>query len=285
MQSSVLRRTISNEAIVVGIDAGGNKLAVGVGDVTTGQIFERRAAATNRARGGEAVLADCMDLVQAVACARPIAAVGIGVPEIVSKEGEITSAANWDWREVTWSSIFNSVARVHVESDVRAAALAEARFGPGRELSWFLYMSIGTGVSHTFVIGGLPWRGARGNAIVSGAPSVERVASGAALAARTGKSRAEVVLTSKSDEPIVESAVRSLGTELARLVNAFDPEAVVIGGGLGLVDSFRQGVVSQMRNEIYAASTRSLMVFPAALGFDASVIGAAVAAEAVERGD
>jgi len=265
--------------LVVGIDAGGTKLAAAVVEVGEGRILQRCEALTHRLRGGDAVLADCVELAKKVKGTRDIAAIGIGVPELVSPGGQITSAANWDWRDGSWRSVLAAVAPVHVESDVRAAALAEARFGAGRGLSSFLYVTIGTGISHTLVIGGLPWRGARGNAIVSGAPAVEEVASGLALAARAGKARAEDVLASPADELIVTEAVRALGIELARLVNATDPEAVVIGGGLGLASGFRERIVEKMRRQIYSDSTRDLAVIPSALGVDAGVIGAALAAD------
>jgi glucokinase len=263
-------------SLVVGIDAGGTKLAVAVVDLSDGRILERREAPTGRHRGGDAVLADCAVLARAVAGGRPIGAIGIGVPELVSPDGQITSAVNWDWRDGRWQSVLGSIAPLHVESDVRAAAYAEGRLGAGRDMSSFLYVTIGTGVSHTLVIGGSPWRGARGNAITSGAPPVEEVASGLALAARAGKARAADVLASPADEPIVEAAAGALGLELARLVNALDPEGIVIGGGLGLAPGFRQRIVARMRPEIYANSARDLVVLPAGLGLQAGVIGAAL---------
>ena len=267
-------------SLIVGIDAGGTKLAAALVDVRDGRLLERRDAPTERQRGGDAVLTDCVALAKQVAGGHAVEAIGIGVPELVSPDGRIGSAANWDWRDGRWKSALDAIAPAHVESDVRAAALAEARLGAGRDLSSFLYMTIGTGISHTFVIAGTPWRGARGNAIVSGAPLVEEVASGSALAGAAGKARAEDVLSSPAHEPIVEAAVHALGIELARLVNAFDPDAVVIGGGLGLVPGFRDRVVARMRPEIYAESTRDLAVLPGLLGVDAGVIGAALAAGA-----
>jgi glucokinase len=270
--------------LVVGIDAGGTKLAVALVDVGAGRILNRRDVPADRYRGGNAVLADCVNLAKEVAGGRTIAAVGLGVPELVSLNGQITSAVNWDWRDGSWKPAFASIAPVHVESDVRAAALAEARLGAGRELSSFLYVTIGTGVSHTFVMGGRVWPGARGNAIVFGTPSVEEVASGSALAARAGKARAEDVLASPGDEAIVESAVLAIGLELARLVNALDPEGVVIGGGLGLAGGFVERLIARMRPEVYADTTRDIVILPAALDINAGVIGAALAADAALYG-
>jgi glucokinase len=267
-------------SLVVGIDAGGTKLAAALVDVRDGRLLERRERPTERQRGADAVLADCVDLAKQVAGECAVDAIGIGVPELVALDGRITSAVNWDWRDGRWKPALAAIAPVHVESDVRAAAFAEARLGAARELSSFLYMTIGTGVSHTFVIGGLPWTGARGNALVSGAPLVEEVASGAALAVTAGKTRAEDVLASPGDVTIVEDAVQALGTELARLVNAFDPEAIVIGGGLGLAPGFADRIAAKMRPQIFADATRDIAVLPSSLGAHAGVIGAALTAHA-----
>jgi glucokinase len=264
---------------LAGIDAGGTKLAAGLVDVRAGTVLRRCQRPSEPARGGAAILADCVALARE-ASAGQAAGVGLGVPELVSAGGQITSAANWDWRGRDLAAAFAGVP-VHVESDVRAAALAEARFGAGRGQPSFIYLSIGTGVSHALVAGGEPWRGARGNAIVVGAPLVELSASGAALAARAGRARAEEVLASAADADLVEEVAAVLAGELARLVNALDPAAVIIGGGLGLNPEFRQCLTALARRDIYAPDTRELDILPAGLGADAGIIGAALAAAGV----
>ena len=74
-------------------------------------------------------------------------------------------------------------------------------------------------------------------------------------------------------------------SELARLVNALDPQAVVLGGGLGLAPGFRERVTECMRPQIYADATRGLEVLPGALGTNAGVIGAALAADSALAAD
>jgi glucokinase len=261
---------------VVGLDAGGTKLAAGLVELPGGRVIRRREVPANPRRGGEAVLADCVTMACEVAAGHP-GGIGIAVPELVTPDGRIASAVTWDWRDADLASAFACIGPVRVESDVRAAAMAEARLGAGQGLSSFLYVTIGTGVSHTFVVNGTPWPGARGNAIVVGAPPVESSASGAAIAARAGKARAEDVLSCSADQAIVDDAARTLAVELARLVNALDPEMVVIGGGLGLDRAFRLRVSALAREHIYAAGTRHLSIVGAALGRDAGVVGAALA--------
>ena len=139
-------------------------------------------------------------------------------------------------------------------------------------------MIVGTGISCCLVLGGHTYAGARGNAICFGAPPLEQAASGLALAAAGGRERAEEVLADARLDSVVEAAARELGVGLAWLVNALDPATVVIGGGLGLVDRYRELAVEAMRPLIFADNTRGLPVVPAELGMDAGVIGAALAA-------
>jgi glucokinase len=107
---------------------------------------------------------------------------------------------------------------------------------------------------------------------------VELTWGGHQIAAIAGRPRAEDVLANPDDAGVVAAAAAAIGTDLARLVNAMDPDAVVIGGGLGLEPSFRDQVTSAALPLIYAGSTRELAVVPAALGRDAGIIGAALAA-------
>jgi glucokinase len=123
----------------------------------------------------------------------------------------------------------------------------------------------------------------RGSAIGTGAPLVEAWSSGLALARRTGHANAEDALADPSMGEIVEDGARRLGLALAALVNALDPGAVIIGGGLGLHDAYRECVELALRAEIYDPDARDLPVLPAGLRANAPVIGAALAAAARAR--
>jgi glucokinase len=160
------------------------------------------------------------------------------------------------------------------------AALAEGRFGAARDEPDFLYVSVGSGISHCLMTEGGPRLGVRGAAIGTGAPLIEQWSSGLALARRSGHGSAEDALADPAAAAIVEDAAQRLGVTLAALVNAVDPGAVIVGGGLGLHDGYRARVEAAMRDAIYDAGARRLPFLPAGLGADAPVIGAALAAAA-----
>jgi glucokinase len=263
----------------VGIDVGGTKIAAALVDVESGRVTESRRIPTDAQRGPGAVLEDCVALASSLAADRSVAAVGVAVCELVGVDGRVRSAQTVDWCDVDVAAAFADVASVvAVESDVRAAAIAEARFGAGGEARDFLYVSVGTGVSHCLMVDGAPRLGVRGAAIGTGAPLVEQWSGGLALARFSGHGTAEGALADPAAAAVVEDAARRLGLALAMLVNALDPGAVVVGGGLGLDDRYRGLAVAAMREAIYDADARELPVLPAALGADAAVIGAALAA-------
>jgi glucokinase len=262
---------------IVGVDVGGTKIAAGVVDLEKGTVLAEARRETPVREGGRAVLAACRRLVDEVAPGGSTA-IGVGLCEFVDRSGVPASGVTIDWRGLDVAGELGAERRVRIESDVRAAARAEARFGAGRAFGDFVYLTVGTGISHCLVLAGEPYAGARGNAIVVGAPPVERVASGSALARQAGVARAEDLLADPALAGLVDAAAAELGLALAALVNALDPEGVVVGGGLGLVDAYRERVAEAARAEIDAEQTRSLPIVPAQLGERSGLIGAALAA-------
>ncbi len=288
----------------IGLDVGGTKIAGGVVALESGQVLARRAIPTRAERGGAAVLADALALAEALQAdagrmAVGVRGIGVGVPELVDLAGNITSGHAIAWRGAPVREQFQRLGRAVVESDVRAHALAEARYGAGRAFQLFAFVTIGTGISCCLVQGGRPYAGARGNALilasspltttctVCGAtlrPILEEFASGPALAARAGMARGEDVLAAAaaSDEVairVVESAGAALGVSVGWLINVLDPQAIIVGGGLGLAGGrYWDSVVTVTREHIWADTSRDVPIMMAELGPDAGLIGAAAAA-------
>ncbi len=275
---------------VIGIDVGGTKIAAGAVDVETGLVRERLEVPTAPERGAEAVGETIEALAVSIAErlryeAQVAVAIGVGLPEVVSPDGQIASNALVDWRHSGLLSRLESIAPTVFTSDVRAAAQAEAALGAGLPYRWFVYVTIGTGISSAIVKDGFPLPGARGGALVlsSGALGVpcsacgtwnefvlEDYASGAAIARRyKAVTRQEeagasaVIEAAKAGDrragDVVDTAAQAAGSAVAWLVNVLDPEAVIIGGGIGLASGrFREGLVTATREHIWNAAARSL---------------------------
>ena len=267
-------RPVASET-VVGIDVGGTKIAAGLVDTATGAVLRRRRMPTRPERGGAAVLADCAAL--AVELGEGRLPVGIGLCELVDLDGRPASADTIDWRELDVAAAIGAPGVV-LESDVRAAALAEATFGAGAGVSPFLFAVVGTGASACLVVEGRPYAGARGEAIVLGAPPVERIGSGPALARAAGVEAAEDVLADPNHAVLVQEAAEALAGSLAVLVNALDPAVVVLGGGLGARAPFRARVEQAVRERVAYPRTPPLEVVSSRLERDGGVVGAALSA-------
>lgn len=261
--------------VAVGIDVGGTKILAAAVDLHSGRLKRSLRVATATEDGGLAVLGQAATLARQVTDGEP-ATIGVGVCELVDRSGRITSAETIDWRDLDVEEALSPLGPVAVESDVRAAALAEARFGAGTNVDHFIYVTVGTGISYCLIVDGQPYRGANGEAIVVGAPPVEALASGRALAARAGAARAEDVFASSVNEDLIADAARTLGIAVGALVNALDPRLVIFGGGLGLRDDYRRRAAEAALAVIERAPEQRPMVVPAKTGIHAGVIGAAL---------
>jgi glucokinase len=299
----------------IGVDVGGTKIAAGLVLVPEGRVLARRVQPTKPARGGEAVLADVIELVQALReearrqGVNPVA-LGVGVAELVDRDGNVASEATIRWQGLPVRSRLQELLPTRLDADVRVAALAEARVGAGRSLRSFLYLTIGTGISSCLVIDGSPWPGERGIAgtcasslclfpgpdgrLVHG-PPIEQYSSGPALVSRlaqlrpgfSGSAHEVLSLAEQGDREtvaVVDSAARAVGALLAHLVSVLDPAAAIIGGGLGLAGGrYRAELERTCRELVWSKSHREVPLLSAQLGADAGFIGAALAAASNER--
>jgi glucokinase len=297
---------MTNDICALGIDVGGTKIAAGV--VTrAGQLLFSRHLATAAERGGEAVLRDVealsVELInKAEEAGMKVAGIGLGVAELVDLHGNVTSGHTIKWDGWPIRERLSQIAPAVIESDVRAAALAEAIYGAGRDYEIFLYLTVGTGISCCLVLSKRPYAGAHGDALIcasspltsicaecraSNKVALEDYASGSALARRYQShssekiSRAEeVIKAAQSGDAraieIVRSAGDALGVTTGLLVNTLDPEAVVVGGGLGRAGGFYwECFLRSTREHIWAQARRNLPIDHAALSLNV-VIGAAI---------
>jgi glucokinase len=279
----------------IGVDVGGTKIAAGL--VTdTGQLLSHTAVPTGTRRRAEEILADAVGAADAMATEASrtgiaVTGVGIGVPEIVDTRGQITTSAVLDWLDVPVSRAFAHIGPTVVVADVRAAAYAESLAGAGRGLGNFVYVSVGTGISHTLVQDGKPYEGSRGAALLLGSTTMfdeplEFIASGpaitAAYAALTGRSRdaEEVLAAEAADEKarhVVEVAASALGHAVAVLIDILDPAAIIVGGGLGNADGSYWHVMEQTaRRRLWLPAARDIPMLRAGLGPHSGEIGAAL---------
>jgi glucokinase len=243
---------------LIGVDVGGTKTAVAVLD---GTAMGEPVLAPTQTASAEILIAQ---LVAAVGAAGEAAAVGVAVPSVVDWEtGRIRSSVNIPLQDVPLRAVLRERlgVPVYIDNDATCAALAEAYDDDGRLVARNLVMfTIGTGVGGGIVIGGRVMRGATGAAAelghtIVGADlrrvpfahgddypqpgSLESLASGSALneiAAEHGLPPGRVIDSARDGDAAACAAIellgRRLGIGIANAINTFDPELVVVGGGV-----------------------------------------------------
>ncbi len=203
-----------------------------------------------------------------------------------------------------------------VDNDANAAAWAEARFGAAAGSEHMVLLTVGTGIGGGLVLGGQVYRGSSGLGAEAGHMIVdphgypcacgnvgclETVASGdalgrtgreaaqadpggllARLAGGPGKVTGEVVFRAARDgdraaRELFERLGFWLGVGIASLVNLFDPELVVIGGGLVATgELLLVPARASLERYTFGLGHRELPpVVPALLGSEAGMVGAA----------
>ncbi|MGH8263309.1 MAG: ROK family protein, partial [Steroidobacteraceae bacterium] len=235
---------------MLGIDVGGTSIRAGLFVPRSGSVRHVRAIRTEASSGGRHTLARAAAVAREVVEAGgksglSVHKVGVGVPELVGPGGEIESRAVLPWRSTRVRKAFSECGDVTIASDVRAAALAEARLGAARGTPTFLYIGVGTGISSTLFIDGRPYFGAHGHAIAfASGPTcatqardgstvfapLESCASGPALVRRAkalgyhAEDAVDVCRAAREQSGIARGVVEAAATELAAhvaiLVNA-----------------------------------------------------------------
>jgi glucokinase len=280
---------------VIGVDLGGTKILAGVIDAG-GRVRETVEHPTPT--GSQDELLDA--LVGAVGELRGSGAraVGFGVPsQIDQRAGTTGRAVNIPLADIPFRSVMEQRLGLPValDNDANVAALAESRVGVAQGVETMVMLTLGTGVGGGIMLDGRLYRGwaELGHIVVledgppcggtcTGRGHLEALCSGIAADALAvevlgpGSTARDLVAGRHEALAIVG---RHLGNGIGSLVNIFNPELVVIGGGFGtaafelLLPSTREIV---RREALWPAGDVPIVV--AALGKDAGLIGAGLLA-------
>jgi len=204
----------------------------------------------------------------------------------------------------------------YLTNDANAAALGEYLFGAGQNVANLVYVTVSTGIGGGIIINGEVYEGVSGAAGEVGHMTIdingpacncgsngclETLASGAALAREAGRhieagegvaileasggdlaqvSAKTVFLAAQQGDRLAGELIRQtgcyLGVGLANLVNIFNPELIIIGGGLSnMGERLLEPARGVMRERAYQISASAVRIVPAVLGNDSGLIGAA----------
>lgn len=245
-----------------------------------------------------------------------LVAAGVAAPGPLDvASGRVTRSSNLGWHDVPLASMLGEClqAPVALDDDANTAALGEWHFGAGQGADPLGYVTVSSGVGGGVVVRGEIVRGVSGNAgevghivIDPGGPrcgcgrrgDVESYAGGAALArrarrvwpgARTSDGRPaprtaeEVFRSARSGDPeavgLVSEATEALAIAFAAMAAVIEPEAIVIGGSIGLGQRrVVRRAATLARKRVQSENGKSLRVRPAALGDESVLAGAALMA-------
>ena len=303
-------------ANTVGVDIGGTKIAAARYDDDFNVIELAQVATPPIA----SEIADAVVGVAGRVWSPDVIALGAGVAGLVRwPEGVLAWVPHVKGAGVNLRVLLGEALGVPVivDHDANCAALAEFEFGAGRSYHSGLLVTVGTGIGAGFIIENEIHRG-RSFAGEVGHMRVERegvqcpcgadgcwetMASGSTVSrlaraearrnpdgviARLAKGRLprgeDVSKAAAGGDPAAKEIIgevgRWFGIGLANLIAAFDPEVIVVGGGLG---SSGQGFLSAAREtvraELYGGDHRpTTPILASSFGADAGMLGAALLA-------
>ncbi len=278
--------------MIAGIELGGTKTVVAIGSAEGRVIEEFRFPTTLP----EETLGTAIDWLRerGVPNSIGIAAFGpIGVDVKRENYGRILETTKAGWSGFSLAGCLSGAfpaARVALDTDVNAAALAEARIGAGKGLDDVAYITIGTGIGGGILSGGRLVHGALhpefGHLKVPRFPGddfagvcpfhkdcLEGLASGPSIAARWGRPAHEL----PANHPAWDTQAWYLAHGVLSLLAIVAPSRVIVGGGVCQAEGLH-GKINSVLVEIAAGYFPPVLggeyVVPPALGQQAGICGA-----------
>lgn len=257
-------------------------------------------------------------IVDAGADSPDVAAVGIGCGGPLDAERGVVLAPPHlpGWHDVPVTELAEQAfgRPAALDNDGTAAAAAEHRYGAGVGTRQMVYLTLSTGVGGGAVLDGRIYRGATGNgtelghlvvdrhgrecrgcggrgcleAYVSGTSIAERARAeldpASSLAGLDPLTAADVAAHAAAGDPLAvrvwRHTVEALGTGLVSIVNMFEPELIVLGGGVTRAgDALIGPVRAAVRSTAMTPGGRAVRVQRALLGDQVGVVGAATVAQ------
>ncbi|MEB2287815.1 MAG: ROK family protein [Anaerolineae bacterium] len=300
---------------IIGVDLGGTQMRAARFDPQLA-IEQRLAEPTKAREGRDRVIARLLDLIARVVPgdAASLEGIGISVPGPINPHaGTVVKPPNLPgWHNVPIRQIIEERfgCPTYLGNDANVAALAEATRGAAQGYRYVLYLTVSTGIGSGILEDGRLLVGAQGLGAEAGhilmvvngeVLDIEQVASGTAIArqavarlragepstirARVGDDLDSVTAkivgqaAAEGDSLALELIQRAgfmVGLTVASLLHVFNPQIVVIGGG---VSNAGELFFAPLRNAVTAhvldpAYCEQVPIVQAALGDNVALIGA-----------
>jgi glucokinase len=321
--------------LVLGVDLGGTKFAVGAMTADGTREFGFTSAPTQADKGADDVVARMgalanqvidLTLKQTGAKRSDFIGVGIGAPgPLRRKDGIVVVAPNLGWHDYPLRDKFAEQVKLKttLDNDANCATLGEAWIGAARGAKNVVGITIGTGIGGGLVFDGRIYHGSSDVAGEIGHTTIETegrrckcgnygcleaYASGPAIAERvrealergadsilpkTAGSAAAITAqhvynAARDGDPLAREVVRDtaryLGAGVANLLNLFNPDVVVLAGGVTAAgEELLTPLRIEARRRAFKPAVDVARIVPGELGGRAGVVGAVAVAIAEHR--
>ena len=152
----------------IGIDLGGTNIAIGIVD-ENGKIIHEESCETRSEREPQELIDDMIALVLKVLDEynmqlNEITAIGVGIPGLADKDGNVIFCVNLGWRNVPLRKMLEDALHtpVYIDNDATVAALAEYESGSMQNCKSGLMLTLGTGIGGGIILNGEIYSGFNG---------------------------------------------------------------------------------------------------------------------------
>jgi glucokinase len=299
-----------NPALFIGIEIGGTKLQLITGDASA-KVIDRVRYTINPVEGAAKIRAQMLQGIEKLLSAHhQVKAIGVGFGGPVDwKSGAIQLSHQVDgWGNFnlkTWLQQLTGLP-VATDNDANTAALAEAKHGAGKGYNTVFYMTIGSGIGGGMIINEKIYHGRTPGEVEIGhirlnksGTTLESSCSGWAVNKKVRQHIEKyqnctlAKLAAKSTLPeayflkpalekgdldaanILNEIADDISFALSHVIHLFNPNIIIIGGGLSLLEEHLSTPVSQKLPEyIMKALLPAPLVKIAALREDVVPLGA-----------
>lgn len=289
----MLERVRRRSSSVIAVDLGGTKVAVATVD-PRGRLSDRVEEPVDTS--------DVIGQIVRLSRDRKAAAIGVAVPGLVRRNGMVWAPNLPGWDHVPLARLMTRRLGIpaFVESDRNAVVLGEAWRGAGRGKTDVIVLIVGTGIGAGILSEGRLIRGSHElsgcagwmvvsddvNDMTARSGALEALVAGPAVARAYGGKKQPHATASDAAEAarkgnphaldIFSRVARQLGHAIANLISLFDPQVIVLTGGVtNAADLFFDEMKRAVLERAQPLSAPDVEIVVSALGVEANLIGAA----------
>ncbi|MBT2217569.1 ROK family protein [Virgibacillus dakarensis] len=296
----------SKQSYIIGIDIGGTNVRSGITDLN-GDVCAYRNFPTQQHLGKNLFKeikrsAESMKD-QLKIDDKKILGVGVGTPGVTNvAEGIVLEAPALRWKHFPIKERLKEIfdLPIEVDNDVNISVLGEHWKGIGKDKSNLIYIAIGTGIGSGIMINGSLYRGSNYSAgeigylvtnrvhakdfhpVYEGYGFLESISSGSSIGKQLSDKIGKDVTAKeafafykqnhKDAIEVINLALENLAIGLANYVSLFDPELIILGGGVsGSFSIIQEQVIDIMKRY----TPRTCEVQQTTFGKEAGIVGAA----------